>query len=233
MSVARRIRWLGAAMLLCFAVLLGALTYIQVDQGPSLATKPDNPAVIAKRYDQPRGVIQSANGVILAESVPPHEWFVQVPAPVPGRTALCPHRGLLVAKLRATGVESSYDQYLSAHTEPIMTIGDLLTTTTVTDSVTLTLTTTLQQDAVTALGGRDGAIVVLDPTIGAIKAMYSNPTFDPNPLAVNNATTEALAYETDNTRNPVNGFAPAVSLAYQDIFPPGSNIQDGDHRRHL
>ncbi len=83
----------------------------------------------------------------------------------------------------------------------------------------------LQQTARQALNGRDGAIVVLDPTTGAILAMYSNPTFDPNPLAVNDATTVANAYKADTTKDPVSGFAPAVSLAYQDSFQPGSTFK--------
>ena len=55
--------------------------------------------------------------------------------------------------------------------------------------------------------------------------MYSNPTYDPNPLAANDTTTEANAFKADNTTDPATGFAPAVSLAYQDIFPPGSTFK--------
>jgi peptidoglycan glycosyltransferase len=223
--VARRIRWLGAALLLCFAVLLLQLTHIQVLQAHQYATAPGNPEVIAQRYDQPRGVIQSANGVILAESVPATSGSYKYQRQYPDGPLFAHIVGYLSPIYGVTGVEASYDEDLISHTKPVKTLGDLLTTTTLTDAVTLTLTTTLQQDAATALGGRAGAIVVLDPATGAIKAMYSNPTFDPNPLAVNDAATEELAYQTDNARNPVNGFAPAVSLAYQEIFPPGSTFK--------
>ncbi len=47
----------------------------------------------------------------------------------------------------------------------------------------LTLSDKLQQLAQQALGSNDGAVVVLNPSTGAVLAMYSNPTFDPNPLA--------------------------------------------------
>ena len=58
-----------------------------------------------------------------------------------------------------------------------------LNPTTRTDDVNLTVQPKLQADAEQALAGRDGAIVVLNPTTGAILAMYANPSFDPNLLA--------------------------------------------------
>jgi len=225
MDVARRIRWLGAAILLCFALLLVQLTHIQVLQAHQYATAPGNPEVIAQRYDQPRGVIESADGVILAKSVPATGGSYKYQREYTDGPLFAHIVGFLSPIYGVTGVESSYDQYLTSHTKPVTTLGDLISTTAVTDTVTLTLTTTLQQDAVTALGGRAGAIVVLDPATGAIEAMYSNPTFDPNPLAANDTSTEESAYQADNTKNPVNGFAPAVSLAYQNIFPPGSTFK--------
>ena len=223
--MARRIRWLGVAMLLCFGVLLLQLTNVQVVKAHQYATAPGNPAVIAQRTNQPRGIIQSADGIVLAQSVPATSGVYKYQRQYPTAGLFVHIVGYLSPIYGATGVESSYNQYLVAHNKPVKTIGDLLTTTTVTDTVTLTLDSTLQKDAVAQLHGRDGAIVVLDPTTGAIKAMYSNPTYDPNPLAANDTKTEQAAFAAANTRDPVTGFAPAVSLAYQDIFPPGSTFK--------
>ena len=50
--------------------------------------------------------------------------------------------------------------------------------------------------------------------------MYSNPTYDPNPLAVNNGVTRSRPSPLTIRQN-AGGFAPATSLAYQDIFPRG------------
>jgi len=223
--VARRIRWLGAAILLCFAALLVQLTNLQVLKAHQYATAPGNPKVIAQRYDQPRGVIESADGVVLAESVPATSGAYKYQRQYPEGPLFAHIVGYLSPIYGVTGVEAASDQYLASHTKPVRTLGDLLSTTTLTDSVTLTMTTKLQQDAVAALGGRVGAVVVVDPATGAIKAMYSNPTFDPNPLTANDAATERQAYQAANTRSPVSGFAPAVSLAYQEIFPPGSTFK--------
>jgi penicillin-binding protein A len=221
----RRIRLLGLAMLLCFGVLLVQLTNIQVVKAHQYATAPANPAVIAQRTDQPRGIIQSADGVVLAESVPATSGVYKYQRQYPTAGLFVHVVGYVSPIYGSTGVESSYNQYLVAHNKPIKTLGDLLTTTTVTDTVTLTMNSVLQKDAVAQLRGRDGAIVVLNPTTGAVEAMYSNPTYDPNPLAVNDTKTEQLGFLAANTRDPKTGFAPAVSLAYQDIFPPGSTFK--------
>lgn len=226
--MAGRIRWLGLGMVVCFLALFLQLNNVQVRQAHKYATDPANPSVTAAEYDQPRGIIQSADGVVLAQSV-----LVKKPCSVcykyqrlyPTGSLFSQVTGYLSFDKGATGVEDSYDAFLAQHNRPVKTIGDLLTTPTETDTVTLTLSSKLQQTAEQALAGRDGAIVVLDPTTGAILAMYSNPTFDPNPLAVNDSTIENNAYVADNTKNPVSGFTPATSLAYQDFFQPGSTFK--------
>ncbi len=226
--MAGRIRWLGVGMVVCFLALFLQLNNVQVKNAHKYATDPYNPAVNAAKFDQPRGIIQSADGVVLAQSVAVknpcrtcYKYVRQYPlGPLFAQiTGYFPIGGLV------TGVENTYDAYLAQHNRPVKTIADLLTTPVETDTVTLTLSSKLQLAAQQALDGRDGAIVVLDPTTGAVLAMYSNPTFDPNPLAVNDATTVANAFKADTTVDPATGFSPAASLAYQDIFPPGSTFK--------
>ena len=220
-----RIGWLGVGMVLCFIVLFLQLNNVQVKDAHKYATSPYNPAVIAARYDQPRGIIQSADGVVLAQSVPTTKGSYKYLRQYPMGPLFAQITGYLSFNYLPTGVEASYGSYLAQHNRPIKTIRDLLTTPVETDTVTLTLSSKLQETAQQALAGRVGAIVVLDPTTGAVLAMYSNPTYDPNPLAANNATIEALAFKVDNTIDPATGYSPAVSLAYQDSFPPGSTFK--------
>jgi len=66
--------------------------------------------------------------------------------------------------------------------------------------------------------------VALDPQTGAVLAMYSNPTYDPNPLASPSSTiqTEArLAY----LAKDAEGFSPSLPIATAAIFPPGSTFK--------
>jgi peptidoglycan glycosyltransferase len=99
----------------------------------------------------------------------------------------------------------------------------------VVDNVTLTINSNLQRLVAQAVddhaGGLNGAAaVVLDPTTGAILAMYSNPTFDPNPLVSTNLDTETAYWNAENNKqlNPGN---PLRAGAYNLIYPPGSSFK--------
>ncbi|HVC70498.1 MAG TPA: penicillin-binding transpeptidase domain-containing protein [Acidimicrobiales bacterium] len=226
--MAPRIRWLGVGMVLCFVVLFLQLNNIQVVKAHQYADDPRNPVQINKRFDQPRGIIESADGQTLAKSVAttagslykyrrvyPEQW-AQLFSGVVGVDSI---------DYLNYGVEASYNRFLVAHDRPVKTLKDLLTTSPpITDTVTLTISTRMQEAAKTALAGKVGAVVALDPQTGAVLAMYSNPTFDPNPLASLDGTTEAKAFTLDTTR--FFGFAPLTSLAYQDAgFAPGSTFK--------
>ena len=87
----------------------------------------------------------------------------------------------------------------------------------------------LQQLAAAQLAGRDGAVVALDPSTGAVEAMYSNPTYDPSPLASPNAAVERFAWAAYNAKN-AHGFAPLLALGYQRDLPAGLDLQ-GRHLR--
>ena len=66
----RRIRRLGIFMVLCFVALFVQLNNIQILKAHALATSPNNPRVIQVDRNDPRGDILSADGVVLASSVP-------------------------------------------------------------------------------------------------------------------------------------------------------------------
>lgn len=228
--MATRIRILGMAMVLCFVVLFLQLNNLQVVKAHQYASDPANPAVIAQEYDQPRGIIQSADGQILAQSVagPSGSRYKFVRQYPPQWAVLFSHIvGFFsydYAPKGGYGVEGTYDKYLVAHNAPVKSLGDLLTTRTVTDTVTLTMTTALQQAAASALAGRLGAVAVLDPKTGAVMALYSNPTYDPNPLAAPDSTTEINAWTSDVAPGST-GIAPLTSVAYQRAYPPGSTFK--------
>ncbi|HTT85734.1 MAG TPA: penicillin-binding transpeptidase domain-containing protein, partial [Acidimicrobiales bacterium] len=227
--MARRIRWLGLGMVLCFFVLILQLNNVQVFEAHSYATDSRNPAVKAQAQ-QPRGAIQSADGVILAKTVPaPKGSAFKYERVYPKATAALFSGvvGVDSPLYDNYGVEESYDSYLVAHTKPITSLKGLLTTGgSVTDTVTLTISTKLQEAAQRALGSQDGAVVALDPQTGAVLAMYANPYYDPNLLSSLNLKTERFAWALDNTKDQY-GFDPLTSLAYQDgsQFGPGSTFK--------
>jgi len=82
--------------------------------------------------------------------------------------------------------------------------------------VRLTLDLRLQRDAMAALAGRIGAVVVVDPTNGAVLAAANYPSFDPNRVWDD---TFWRRYATDLDLRPL------TSRAIKDNFSPGSSIK--------
>ena len=81
----------------------------------------------------------------------------------------------------------------------------------------LTLDLALQQAAERALDGvRKGAIVALDPETGAIRALASRPTFDPNVFSPAPSTSQWSALNSPD--------APLLNRAFQG-FPPASTFK--------
>ncbi|HEY1466969.1 MAG TPA: penicillin-binding transpeptidase domain-containing protein, partial [Acidimicrobiales bacterium] len=227
----KRIRRLGIFMVLCFVALFIQLNNIQVVKAHSLATSPQNPSVIQAERSQPRGEILAADGTVLAQSVlaPAGDYYKYqrvYPAATAGLFAnIVGWDSINYGKL---GVEASYNQYLIAHNRTPKTIRDLLTNSTVTDNVTLTIQPKLQAAMATALNNipQTGvsspvSAVALDPTTGAILAMYSTPTYDPNPLVSEDIKAESAAYQAD-IHAPGN---PILAKAYADTNAPGSTFK--------
>ncbi|HUJ65636.1 MAG TPA: penicillin-binding transpeptidase domain-containing protein, partial [Acidimicrobiales bacterium] len=86
---------------------------------------------------------------------------------------------------------------------------------------TLTVLDKLQALAREQLAGRDGSVVALDPRTGAILAMYSNPTFDPNTISSHNLALDQANYKA-LTALPGGVLAPA---AYRQTWFPGSTFK--------
>src|SRR5438445_425071 len=71
----RQIRRLGLALLVAFGVLFLQLNYIQVVRADKYASAPGNTRRATADFSRERGVIQSADGVILARSVVTNDSF--------------------------------------------------------------------------------------------------------------------------------------------------------------
>ncbi len=80
--------------------------------------------------------------------------------------------------------------------------------------VVLTVYKSLQETAAGALAGKKGAVVVIDPADGSIRALVSAPGFDPNQLDL--ATFELLRKDSDS---------PFLNRATHGLYPPGSTFK--------
>lgn len=85
-------------------------------------------------------------------------------------------------------------------------------------NVVLTLDLDVQRVAYDALNGREGAIVALDVNSGAVLALVSTPSFDPNSFARGMTPDEWRQLMADNE-------TPLHNRALQGHFPPGSTFK--------
>jgi len=229
----RRIRWLGFVLMACFVLLFLQLNNFQVRQAQSLVNNPDNAVNLPDVWLLPRGDIYSADGSTLAYSKPTKDIYGELRIYPPATATLFADLTGYnsVADESATGLESEYFTYLSQHNSPASSLGQLLTQHKTTDDITLTVSTALQETAATALGGRTGAVVAIDPQTGAVLAMYGNPTYDPNQFAVHdpNAVNKSynrllntgglINYATAQARAPGSTFKVVDSSAIFDQAP--------------
>jgi peptidoglycan glycosyltransferase len=197
------------------------LNNIQVIQAGSLSNAPGNPRTILASRDNPRGTIVSAGGTVLAKSVPTPNDIYRYRREYPTGSLFAQVVGFDSYVYGMNGVEGYYNKYLTPYQAPISSIRDFLASRTSTDTLRLTLSDRLQALAAKELGNRTGSVVAIDPSTGAILAMYSSPSFNPNPLAYETATKEIAAWKS-YIANPAQ---PMLDRAWRRSYPPGSTFK--------
>jgi peptidoglycan glycosyltransferase len=131
--------------------------------------------------------------------------------------------GYVTVQLGSVGVERTYASDLEGRTFDLNVHNplDALANRQPVGTVALTLSKLAQGTAAFALQGRRGSVVVLDVQTGGVLAAYSNPTFDPNALAVHDTKKAQDAY-TILTKDPEN---PLLSRSWRELYPPGSTFK--------
>ncbi len=192
----RRIRWLSVVLVSCFVLLFLQLNNLQVREASALKHNPLSSTPAVDPDTLPRGDIYTSDHVVLAYSKATNDVDGELRI-YPWNTATL-FAGVTgyqsVAVGSSTGLESEYYRYLTQHTSPATTLGQLLTQHETTDDITLTMSYALQKVAESALAGQTGAVVAIAPRTGAILAMYGNPTFNPNLFAVHSYSAVIRSY---------------------------------------
>jgi peptidoglycan glycosyltransferase len=222
----RQIRLVGVGMIVLFVGLFLQLNYLQVVRANSLDHNPYNGRAVVKEFDTPRGDIVAADGVTLAHSQPTNDQFKylrQYPqGPLFGQLT-----GFFSFTYGSDGAEHTYDKTLTGANAGnqvptnLKSLKRILTATDKTQAITLTTSERMQLAARNALGAKVGSVVAINPSTGAILAMYSNPSFDPNLLALH-ATTQVTTNYKALTQAPGNPLSPA---AYRGRTFPGSTFK--------
>jgi peptidoglycan glycosyltransferase len=220
--VNRGIRRVGGAVIVLLLVLVAQLTYLQIIHAKDLDDDPRNNRSVLRDINRPRGDIVSADGAVLATSVESDDgtdFEYQRLYPLGGLTAqVVGYQSFVVGN---TGIERSYNDDLAGRSPELKSLGDLLRGKETTGTVVLALRTAVQRVAAEELGDQKGSIVVLDVRTGGVVALYSNPTFDPQPLAGHD--TQAVAdYFALLSADPAK---PNLPRAFREIYPPGSTFK--------
>lgn len=216
------LRRVGIAMVTLIVVLIAQLTYLQVIDADNLAKDPKNVRAALRDANRPRGPIVTADGEIVARSVRIHddtEFDYQREYPLgPLFSHVVGYESFIFGN---TGVEKTYnDQLIGRDTElqieNLPNISDENTGT-----VVLSMTAAAQREAQAALGNQRGSVVLLDVQSGGVLAMYSNPSYDPNPLTGHDSK-QVQAYFRALATNPDK---PDLARAFRERYPPGSTFK--------
>lgn len=178
----RRIARLAVVLGAGFVVLLVQLTNIGYFSAESLRQHDLNRRAAAAALGQTRGAITSADGETIAPAIDPDALGTLRLRSYPHGPLYAHVAGYLAPQAGASGLERSYDAELSGRAADIALrdVSDLFADSDRIGDLRLTLHHGVQLTARAALGDRDGAVVVVHPRSGAILALWSRPSFDPN-----------------------------------------------------
>ena len=221
-AMIRQIHRVTAAIVVLLLALIINLSYIQVFKAGDLRGQAGNQRVTLTEYSRERGPILLASEAI-AESTPTSDALKYL-REYPDGSTYASITGFYSLVYGATGIESEANnilagndsrffvdrlQQLFANREPKG------------GAIRLTIDPDAQMAAMKALNGRTGAVVAIDPTTGAILALASSPSFDPNLLSSHDAGDIQANYEELNadTNQPLLNRPLAMTL------PPGSTFK--------
>jgi peptidoglycan glycosyltransferase len=218
------LRRISLVVLAMFLLLLLSVNYVQAFEPSSLAAQRGNARVFSQQYQYQRGSILTSNNKTIAESVHVKGIYAYqrsypdpfVYAPVTGYDSL----------YSATGIEKTEDKFLSG-SDPQLTVHNLIDLVTGKPrrgaTVQLTINSAAQATAYAALKatGLPSGAVALDPKTGAVLALASYPTFNPNKYATFNS---AQLKRADN-RYLNDPRQPLLNRAINQTFPPGSTFK--------
>jgi peptidoglycan glycosyltransferase len=205
-----------------FALIFGALSYVQVVGADELQANAWNKRAILQNYCNDRGAIivggtPVAQSVAATESCNFQRTYTQ-PELYAGIT------GYFSKNYGVTGLEKTMDGQLAGSSDQqfLDRIGQLfLGNQPKGASVELTLDPAIQKLAYDLIPeGQRGSIVVTNPKTGAILAMVSKPSYDPNLIATQDADAEAANF---NELNKI----PGINLNQSVSGPTGALLAPG------
>lgn len=216
----RQIVQLFGLTMILFATLIAFTSRWTVFEADALKDPDDRRGQANKReliaeQQIPRGLIKTADGTVVARSLPRGRGEERIFARTYPEAGLFAHAvGYSYIQRGSAGLEQSQNEALVGEENEFGTIfSELQSEEREGRDVISTLDTSAQKIAAQALGGQAGSVVAIEPQTGRVKVMVSLPEYDPNeipdrfgPLASDEAQ-------------------PLFNRATQSSYPPGSTFK--------
>jgi penicillin-binding protein A len=216
------LRRLAVAVMVMFGLLLVNANYIQVVRAKSLHNNADNPRLIQEEYSRKRGPIL-VGGKPIASSVATSDSLKYKRTYASGKL-YAPVTGFYSLVYGASGIEASENSILAGTDDSLFVrrVIDLVTRVPQQGgSISLTINAKAQRAAYVGLAGRKGAVAAVNPTTGAILALVSSPSFDPDLLSSHDST----AIRANYTRLSKDPDQPMLNRALRQTYTPGSTFK--------
>ncbi|MEX0868570.1 MAG: penicillin-binding protein 2 [Nitriliruptoraceae bacterium] len=218
----RNIAHIGTVLLGLFALLFVNLNVLTLVRSDELANHPANRRVIIREYAIARGPIVVGEHAIAYSQ--PTSGELRYLRTYPEATRYAHLTGYYSVVLQRSGLEAAVNDDLTGRSTEVVAqnLSELLVgDDQAGNAVVLTIDPAVQQAAETALAGREGAIVAIEPTSGAVLASYANPTFDPNRVSGHDTEEIQRAWQQLHDADD----QPLIDRTRQELYPPGSTFK--------
>ena len=220
----RQIRRVGIGLVLSFMAVFLQLNYVQIFAAERIAENPANRLQLIREYSIKRGEILTLDGQVIARSKPQPglykfrrlyplgELYGHITGWYSVRYGLerleHTYRDQLLGEGGTLSMQDIQDRFLGSGEEG--------------NDIRTTIASKLQEAAQRALGSNRGAIVAMDPNSGEVRALWSNPSFDPTPLSAFDGKESKSYWE---SLEPSSSTSPLVNIATSRGYPPGSTFK--------
>ena len=235
---------LAGALALLFLVLIGRAGNLEIAQGAAYAEESAHNSLEERTLFAPRGVITDMHGVVLAENVTRASGDAGRFYPLPELGQIIGYvsypkkdaSGVFydTSETGIAGLEAEYDSLLAGRNGSILTetdaVGNVRSEGTIVPAVPgRTLTLTIDADleekfahAISSIAAEKGFVagagVIMDTESGAVRAIVSYPSYDPNVMS-NGSPSETIASYNTSAGHPF------LDHAVQGVYTPGSIVK--------
>jgi penicillin-binding protein 2 len=235
---------LAAVLAALFLVLIVRAWNLEITNGPAFATESAHNSLEATTLFAPRGVITDVNGSVLAGNINAPNGSTKRYYPIPSLGQIIGYvsypkkdaNGIYydANETGITGIEAEYDSLLAGKNGQLLTEMDALgnirsegTVVPAVDGGTVRLSIDANLEELFARAIADtassqhfiaGAGVIMDVHTGAVRAIVSYPTYDPNVMSNGGPADTIAAYNTDAGH-------PFLDHAVQGAYTPGSIVK--------